>query len=141
MEKYIRKQILGAKAMADLGINKVFHFYREVEITPELQQLIHPREEVKFAVKTIRDVAVFTDKRILIADKQGITGKKAEYFSIPYKNIVTYAIETAGHFDLDAEIKLTLSGGMRVELRFFKDKRMNELLFKVYHTITEYLLA
>ncbi|NLM53138.1 MAG: PH domain-containing protein, partial [Firmicutes bacterium] len=53
----------------------------------------------------------------------------------------TYAIETAGHFDLDAEIKLTLSGGMRVELRFFKDKRMNELLFKVYHTITEYLLG
>ncbi|NLX91548.1 MAG: PH domain-containing protein [Firmicutes bacterium] len=120
---------------------KVFSFYNEVEVTPELQQLIHKAETIKFAVKTIRDVAVFTDKRILIADKQGLTGKKVEYYSIPYKSIVTYAIETAGRFDLDSEIKLTLAGGLKIELKFFKDKKLNNLLFKVYQTITEYMFG
>lgn len=119
--------------------NKIFNFYNEVPVTQELQQLVHPSERIQFAVKTIRDVAVFTDKRMLIADKQGITGRKVEYYSIPYKSIVTYAIETAGTFDLDSEIKLVLSGGLSIELKFFKDKNMNNLLFKVYHTITGFL--
>lgn len=123
------------------NVNKVFSFYNEVDVTPELQQLIHSAETIQFAVKTIRDVAVFTDKRILIADKQGLTGKKVEYYSIPYKSIVTYAIETAGRFDLDSEIKLTLAGGLKIELKFFKDKKLNNLLFKVYHTITEYMFG
>ena len=85
---------------------------------------------------------MFTDKRILIADRQGITGKKIEYFSVPYRSIVTYAIETAGTLDLDAEIKLVLSGGIVLELNFFKDKenQMEELLFQVYDLITQYVL-
>ena len=78
-------------------------------------------------------------QRILIADKQGLTGKKVEYCSIPYKSVVTYAIETAGTFDLDAEIKLNLSGGYKVELQFMKSKTMTDLLFKVYNTITEFM--
>lgn len=118
---------------------KIFSFYNEVPITNELEQLLHPSEQFKFAVKTYRDVGVFTDKRILVADKQGIMGKKTEYYSIPYKSIITYAIETAGTFDLDSEIKLTLTGGLEIELKFFKDKGMNNLLFKVYHTITEFM--
>jgi len=118
---------------------ETFLFYYEVPLTKALGQLLHTMEQFNFAVKTIRDVGVFTDKRILVADKQGIIGKKTEYYSIPYKSIVTYAIETAGTFDLDSEIKLILSGGLEVELKFFKDKNMNNLLFKVYHTITEFM--
>lgn len=123
------------------AVNKVFNFYNEVPVTEELQRLIHPSEKIQFGVKTLRDVAVFTDKRMLIADKQGLTGKKVEYYSIPYKNIITYAIETAGRFDLDSEIKLTLSGGLSIELKFFKDKNMDNLLFRVYNTITEFMFG
>lgn len=125
--------------MSTLNVPKVFNFYYEVPVTPEIASLLHPSEELKFAVKTLRDIGVFTDKRILIADKQGIIGKKTEYYSIPYKSIVTYAIETAGTFDFDSEIKLKLTGGLEVELKFFKDKNMNNLLFKVYHSITEFM--
>ncbi len=116
-------------------------FYNEVPIPEHMEKMLAERETPLFAVKTIRDAAVFTDKRILIADKQGLTGKKIEYCTIPYKSIVAYAIETAGTFDLDAEIKLVLSGGISVELQFFKGKHMSELLFKVYHTITKFLIA
>lgn len=126
--------------MADIGLNKIFSFYQEVPVSSTLERFISQNETIQFAVKTIRDMAVFTDKRILVADKQGLTGKKIEYYSIPYKNIVTYAVETAGTFDLDSEIKLILSGGISIELKFYKDKNMNQLLLKVYHMINNYLI-
>jgi len=44
------------------------------------------------------------------------------FYSLPYKNIVTYAVETAGRFDLDSEIKLNLSGGISIKIRFMKEK-------------------
>ncbi len=126
--------------MADV-LSKKYTFYSEVPIPEHLEEMLTSNEEPLFAVKTIRDAAVFTDKRILIADKQGLTGKKVEYCTIPYKSIITYAIETAGTFDLDSEIKLTLSGGIKFELQFMKDKHMTELLFKVYDIITKYVFA
>lgn len=126
--------------MADATLNKIFNFYQEVPLSSSLEPFISKNERVHFAVKTIRDVAVFTDKRILIADKQGLTGKKIEYYSIPYKSIVTYSIETAGTFDLDSEIKLVLSGGISIELKFYKDKNMSNLLLKVYQIINDYII-
>ncbi|HOQ17627.1 MAG: PH domain-containing protein [Epulopiscium sp.] len=126
--------------MADASLNKIFNFYQEVPLSSSLEPFISKNERVHFAVKTIRDVAVFTDKRILIADKQGLTGKKIEYYSIPYKSIVTYSIETAGTFDLDSEIKLVLSGGISIELKFYKDKNMSNLLLKVYQIINDYII-
>lgn len=126
--------------MGDVLTTK-YCFYEEVPMPEHLNRMLAKNEKPLFAVKTIRDVAVFTDKRILIADKQGLTGKKIEYCSIPYKSIVVYSIETAGTFDLDAEIKLRLSGGYTVELEFIKSKQMEELLFKVYDAITEYMFA
>jgi len=124
--------------MADVLSTK-YTFYSEVPIPDHLRKMLSANERALFAVKTIRDTAVFTDKRILVADKQGLTGKKVEYCSIPYKSVVTYAIETAGTFDLDAEIKLNLSGGYKVELQFMKSKTMTDLLFKAYNTITEFM--
>lgn len=129
--------------MGDAVVNRSFVFYGKESPTPEIQRLLHASEELQFCVKTFRDVAAFTDKRILIVDRQGITGKKIEYFSVPYRSIVTYAIETAGALDLDAEIKLVLSGGIVLELSFLKDKenQMEELLFQVYDLITQYVLG
>lgn len=84
---------------------RVFNFYGEVEIPKSLLYFVSRNEQPLFAVKTVRDAALFTDKKILICDKQGITGKKTEYYAIPYSKIVTYAIETAGHFDMDQLLK------------------------------------
>ena len=111
--------------MAEVLSTKIFTFYKQIEVPQNLM--------------TFRDAAIFTDKKILICDKQGITGKKVEYFAIPYSKIVTYSIETAGNFDLDAEIKLTLPGGVNIEFQFIKDRNMDELLFKVFNTIDNYV--
>ena len=127
--------------MANVNLNKVFNFYEEVPLSGTLRSFISPNENVCFVVKTVRDMAVFTDKRILVADKQGSTGKKVEYYTIPFKNIITYAVETAGTFDLDPEIKLILSGGVTIELKFVKSKNMDQLLLKVYNLINNFMIG
>ena len=127
--------------MAEVNLNKIFNFYNEVPLDDSLKPFLSSKETVAFSAKTVRDIAVFTDKRILVADKQGITGKKVEYYSIPYKNIVTYAIETAGRFDLDSEIKLVLSGGLTIELNFMKDKNMDGLLLRAYTLINDFIIG
>jgi hypothetical protein len=61
------------------------------------------------AYRVLRDEFIFTDKRLILIDKQGITGKKVEYHSIPYKSITHFSVETAGHFDMDSEMKIWIS--------------------------------
>ena len=56
--------------MADVNANKVFTFYQEVPMSDSMKALISEKEKIVFVVKTMRDLAVFTDKRILIAEKQ-----------------------------------------------------------------------
>lgn len=80
------------------------------EIQQEFSQILSPGEKVEQAYQLIRDYFVFTNHRLVLVDKQGLTGKKVEYHSIPYKSITHFSIETAGHFDLDAEMKLWISG-------------------------------
>ncbi|NGN68388.1 PH domain-containing protein [Streptomyces sp. A7024] len=73
-------------------------------------RLLGHGEQVHAAYLLIRDTMLFTDRRLVLIDKQGLTGKKVEYHSVPYKSITHFAVETAGHFDLDAELKIWLSG-------------------------------
>lgn len=79
------------------------------KIQDEFAKILVPGEVVEHSYKLIRDYFVFTDKRFVIVDKQGITGSKVEYHSIPYKSITHFSIETAGSFDLDAELKIWIS--------------------------------
>ncbi|MEG0260201.1 MAG: PH domain-containing protein, partial [Lysinibacillus sp.] len=88
------------------------------EVENEIKNLLTTEEHVEHAYKLIRDLFVFTNKRLILVDKQGVTGKKTEYHSIPYKNIVHFSVETAGNFDLDAELKIWISAGGMIEKRF-----------------------
>lgn len=93
------------------------------EITKDINPLLIDGEEIEASFKVIRDLIVFTDKRLIIVDKQGVTGKKIEYHSIPYKSISHFSVETAGNFDLDAELKIWTSGSQSptVDKPFRKD--------------------
>ncbi len=75
-----------------------------------LSSILIPNERVTFAFSSMRDKLIFTDKRIVSLNVQGITGKKADYTSIPYSKIQVFSIETAGSFDLDSELDVTISG-------------------------------
>lgn len=79
-------------------------------LTDEFAPLLAPGETLQRAFGLIRDLIVFTDRRLIFVNKQGVTGKKVEYLSVPYRSITMYSLETAGHFDLEAELKIWLSG-------------------------------
>ena len=80
------------------------------EVAEELAPIMGDTEQVLHAYKMIRDLYVFTNKRLVFIDKQGMTGKKVDYLSIPYKSITQFKGETAGHFDTDCELKIWVSG-------------------------------
>ena len=80
------------------------------KIEEEFARVLAPGERVEHAYQVLRDYFVFTDRRLVLVNKQGITGSKVEYHSIPYRSITHFSVETAGHFDLDAELKIWLSG-------------------------------
>ncbi|XMO70349.1 PH domain-containing protein [Luteolibacter sp. AS25] len=75
------------------------------KLAAEFAPILIEGEEITGAFKVVRDLFVFTQCRLILADKQGITGKKVEYHSIPYKSISQFSVETAGRFDMDSELK------------------------------------
>ncbi|HCY42823.1 MAG TPA: helicase [Prolixibacteraceae bacterium] len=79
------------------------------ELSREYGKLLTEGEELELGFKLVRDTFIFTSKRLILVDKQGITGSKTEFMSVAYKSISRFSIETAGTFDLDAELKIWVS--------------------------------
>lgn len=75
-------------------------------------------EQGYLAFKGMRDYIVFTSKRIIAVNLQGITGRKKDYTSLPFSKVQAFSLETAGTFDLDAELELWFSGLGRVKFEF-----------------------
>jgi hypothetical protein len=103
----------------------------------EMQQLLVNGEKIQSAYKVIRDIFIFTNKRLILVDKQGVTGKKTEYLSIPYKSIAHFSVETAGTFDLDAELKIWLSGSA---IPIQKNFNRSGNIYDVQRVLAKYIL-
>lgn len=95
--------------------------WNPAEAGEALDGVLLPGEEILGAFKGMRDSVTFTDRRIVALNVQGITGKKKDYTSLPYARIQTFSVETAGTFDLDAELELWFSGLGKVKLEFKSD--------------------
>ncbi|MEE2952304.1 MAG: PH domain-containing protein [Pseudomonadota bacterium] len=80
------------------------------EVERLTEGLLVEGERVTHAFRVVRDSFVFTDRRLIIIDIQGMTGSKVDYRTIPYRAIVGFSVETAGTFDFDAELKIWVSG-------------------------------
>nr|WP_293839308.1 PH domain-containing protein [uncultured Arsenicibacter sp.] len=99
------------------------------ELTAEFGNLLTPSEAIEVGFRIFRDTFIFTNKRLILVDKQGITGRKVEYMSVAYKNISRFSIETAGDFDLDAELKIWISSETipSIQKKFNKQVNIYEL--------------
>jgi hypothetical protein len=80
------------------------------DVEKSVEKILGDGESIEKAFVLIRDLLIFTKTRLLHVDYQGVTGKKTLYHSIPYRAITHYAVETAGHFDLESELKIWVSG-------------------------------
>jgi hypothetical protein len=70
-------------------------------------------------------------------DKQGITGKKKEFLSVPYRSIERFSMETTGHFDLDAELKIWVRGQTDAIIKTFRNDRN---IYDVSKALADYAL-
>jgi PH (Pleckstrin Homology) domain-containing protein len=90
--------------------------------------LLTDGESIEVGFQVIRDTFVFTNKRLLVVDVQGITGKKISYLSVPYGKIVKFSVETAGTLDLNAELKIWVgSDPMPIHKKFNKNVNIYDL--------------
>jgi len=101
-------------------------------------QLLIEGEEIEIGFKLIRDTIIFTSKRLILVDIQGITGGKVEYKSIVYKTISRFSIETAGTFDLDAELKIWISSESAPSVKKQFNKSVN--VYEVQKVLASHVL-
>ncbi len=89
------------------------------KLTQDYDKLLAPEEAVHAGFQVVRDLLIFTSKRILMIDVQGITGRKREYLSIPYDKITKFSIESSGHLDLEADLKIWVGSDLTpIEKKF-----------------------
>ena len=92
-------------------------FFNEVPIPQDVSNILVPGEQPYAAFATTRDSAIFTSQRLIVRDAQGITGRKVEIYSLPYKNINMWSTENAGTIDMTAEVELwTRAGHIKISL-------------------------
>lgn len=108
------------------------------ELQTEYGVLLAEGEAIEIGFKLIRDVFIFTNKRLILVDKQGLTGKKIEYLSVAYKSIARFAVETAGHLDLDAELKIWVSSEALPSITRKFTKQVN--IYDVQRVLAQHVL-
>lgn len=104
---------------------------QEIPIPDDVTALLVEGEQAVAAYKTFRDSAIFTTKRLIVRDAQGITGKKVEVYSLPYSRINMWSSENAGGmFDINSEIELwTRAGHIKIKLDKKIDvRRLDQLI-------------
>lgn len=84
----------------------------------EISPLLIPGEEIVAEYQALRDYVVFTNKRVIAVNVQGVTGKKKDFTSLPYSKIQLFSVETSGVFDLDGELELYFSGAGKIKFEF-----------------------
>ena len=109
-------------------------FVAECPIPNDVAELMVPGELPVAAYKTFRDSAVFTTKRLIVRDAQGMTGRKVEVYSLPYSVINMWSSENAGTFDLDGELELWTRAG-RIKIRVGKKVDVRRLDMLIAHSV------
>lgn len=108
------------------------------ELKEEYGKLLIEGEEIELGFKIVRDLFIFTTKRLILVDKQGLTGSKVEYKSVTYKSISRFSIETTGTFDLDAELKIWISSEQVPSIKKQFNKSVN--VYDVHNVLAAHVL-
>ncbi len=107
-------------------------------VANEFAPILIEGETIIKSFKLIRDMFVFTNKRLILVDKQGVTGSKVDFMTIPYKSINYFSKRSASLLDLDAEILIWIKGS---DNPIQKDFRKGENINDVYKTLSTFVLA
>lgn len=106
------------------------------KVRKEVLDFLVGGEDMVQAFETIRDQVIFTTKRILVVNVQGITGKKKSYISYPYSKVQYFGVESAGLLDIDSELILAFNDGSKLSFDF----RSNVDIIKISKCIAQFVL-
>lgn len=106
------------------------------KVRKEVLDFLVGGEDMVQAFETIRDQVIFTTKRILVVNVQGITGKKKSYISYPYSKVQYFGVESAGLLDIDSELILAFNDGSKLSFDF----RSNVDIIKISQCIAQFVL-
>ncbi|WP_017999574.1 PH domain-containing protein [Paracoccus sp. N5] len=104
--------------MIDFNNKAFFKLSENADYAVIAADILLPDETVLASFKSMRDGVIFTSRRVIAVNVQGLTGKKKDFTSMPYRAIQAFSIETVGTFDLDAELDLFFSGVGKVRFEF-----------------------
>ncbi|WP_413701092.1 PH domain-containing protein [Psychromonas sp. KJ10-10] len=122
--------------MIDFNNKGFFKLKQNSDYADKVSEFLLEDEHIIDSYKSMRDGVVFTSKRIIAVNVQGITGSKKDFTTLPYKNIVAYSVETSGTFDLDSELEIYFSAVGKVKFEFTGKTSMLE----ISKIISSYLL-
>ena len=108
------------------------------ELMKKYGQLLIENEEIELGFKLVRDTFIFTNKRLILVDVQGLTGSKTEYKSISYNSISRFSVETSGTFDLEAELKIWISSEAQPSIKKQFNKSVN--VYEVQKVLAYHIL-
>lgn len=108
------------------------------ELVRDVDKFFVQGEQILGAFKTIRDQVIFTNKRILTVDVQGITGKRKDYSTLPYSKIQYFSVQTPGFAELipDCELQIFFANGFSARFEF----KGNCNIIEIGHAISAYVL-
>ena len=115
--------------MIDFKNGSYFKLSKNTVVThaSTISPIMIPGEYIIAEYTALRDFVVFTNKRIIAVNVQGITGKKKDFTSLPYTKVQAFSIETAGVLDWDAELEIYFSGLGIVTFDFIGDSDITEI--------------
>ena len=89
-------------------------------VRADVNGLLIGGEGIVSAFQTVRDQLVFTNKRIIAIDVQGVTGKRKSFTTLPYSKVQFFTIQTPGFMELfsDTELLLMFSNGFTAKFEF-----------------------
>lgn len=125
----------GAKE-SELSVSK-YTFMGECRVPRFVNRFLYPGEKIAFALKAFRDIAVFTDKRVLIINYRYLSGKSVEYYTYFYKNVITYSLATPGYgMDLDSDIVFRFINQEVAHFQIEKGHNLDKFLFLIYDLVS-----
>lgn len=107
------------------------------DTTKEFEPILIDGEHIEKAYKVIKDMFVFTNKRLILVEKQ-LVGTKVDYLTIPYANIIKFSKESAGILDLDAELKIWIKDQSTPIIKQFGKGGNN--INEVYKILSKHIL-
>ncbi|HEX2858521.1 MAG TPA: PH domain-containing protein [Propionibacteriaceae bacterium] len=120
--------------MSEVNAVVAWTFMSEIQIPQDVAGMMVQGEQPVAAFATFRDAAIFTTKRLIVRDAQGVTGRKVEVYSLPYTAIHMWSSENAGALDFNAEIELWTRAG-KIKIKVGKQVDVRRLDGLIAHVV------